>query len=242
MSNLPTATDSLLFDVEGMTCASCAVRVERVLNRQDGVEAIVNYAGGEAKLDIAEHVDIESLRSAVSKIGYEINLVVEGEDRLSQVDKYSEEERYQWRNFLLAALFTVPVLILAMFGPDERWSHMIQWALITPVEFIFGWQFHRVAVKQLRSLGANMDSLVSVGTLSAYLFSIWALFTGESVFFETAGAIIAFILLGRFFEARAKGRASAAITKLLELGAKEARLLRNGADIRSRWSCPFGLA
>ncbi len=231
MSNNPTATDTLTFDVEGMTCASCAVRVERVLNRQEGVEAVVNYAGGEARVDLAENVDIEALRAAVSKIGYEINLVAEDEERITQVERYSEEERFQWRNFLLAAVFTAPVLVLGMLGPDERWSHLLQWALVTPVEFVFGWQFHKVAGKQLRSLGASMDTLVSLGTLSAYFFSIWAIFTGEAVFFETAGAIITFILLGRYFEARAKGRASAAVTKLLELGAKEARLLRDGAEI-----------
>jgi cation-transporting ATPase V/Cu+-exporting ATPase len=224
-------TDTLTFDVEGMTCASCAVRVERVLNRQDGVEAVVNYAGGEARVEAIESVDIDALRAAVSKIGYEINLVTDEEERVSQVDRYSEEERYQWRSFLLAALFTAPVMLLGMLGPDDRWNHLLQLALVTPVEFVFGWQFHRVAAKQLRSFGANMDTLVSVGTLSAYLFSIWAMFAGGAVFFETAGAIITFILLGRFFEARAKGRASAAITKLLELGAKEARVLRDGSEV-----------
>ena len=224
-------TGTLTFDVEGMTCASCAVRVERVLNRQEGVEAIVNYAGGEARVEALESVDLDALRAAVSKIGYEINLVTDDDERVSQVDRYSEEERFQWRNFLLATLFTAPVVILAMFGPDERWNHLLQLALVTPVEFVFGWQFHRVAVKQLRSFGANMDTLVSVGTLSAYLFSIWAMFAGGAVFFETAGAIITFILLGRFFEARAKGRASAAVTKLLELGAKEARVLRDASEV-----------
>jgi len=230
MSEAPTATDTLTFDVEGMPCASCAVRVERILNRQEGVEAVVNYAGGEARVDVVESVDIEGLRAAVSKIGYEINLVGDDDERVSQVDRYSEEEAYQWRNFLLAALFTAPVMVLGMLGPDERWSHLLQLALVTPVEFVFGWQFHKVAAKQLRSFGANMDTLVSVGTLSAYLFSIWAMFAGDAVFFETAGAIITFILLGRYFEARAKGRASAAITKLLELGAKEARVLSHGPE------------
>lgn len=231
MTDQATATETLTFDVEGMTCASCAVRVERILNRQEGVAAVVNYAGGEAKVDISDEVEIEALRSAVAKIGYEINLVTDEVDRVSQVERYTEEERYQWRNFLLAALFTAPVMILGMFGPDARWSHLLQWVLVTPVEFLFGWQFHKVAAKQLRSFGASMDTLVSIGTLSAYLFSIWALFAGEAVFFETAGAIITFILLGRYFEARAKGRASAAITKLLELGAKEARLLRDGDTV-----------
>lgn len=224
-------SDTLTFDVEGMTCASCAVRVERVLNRQEGVEAIVNYAGGEARVEALESVDVDALRAAVSKIGYEIHLVADDEERVSQVDRYSEEERYQWRNFLLAALFTAPVMILGMLGPDERWNHLVQLVLVTPVEFVFGWQFHKVAAKQLRSFGANMDTLVSVGTLSAYLFSIWSMVAGGAVFFETAGAIITFILLGRFFEARAKGRASAAITKLLELGAREARVLRAGSEM-----------
>ena len=223
---------SLIFDVEGMTCASCAVRVERVLNKQEGVEsAVVNFAGSEARVLGHPDLDLNRLTDAVEKIGYQIHLVDEEEERTSVVERYGEEVRFQWRNFLAAALLTLPVIILAMMGSDARSSLIVQWILVTPVEFIFGWQFHQAALKRLRSFGANMDTLVSIGTLAAYGYSVWAFFNSQPAFFETAGAIITLILLGRFFEARAKGRASAAITKLLELGAKQARVVRNGESM-----------
>ncbi len=223
---------SLIFDVGGMTCASCAVRVERVLNKQEGVEsAVVNFAGSEARVLGGTDLDLSRITNAVSKIGYEIHLVEEEEERKSVVERYDEEVSFQWRNFLAAALLTLPVIVLAMTGQDARWSLVVQWALITPVEFVFGRQFHLAALKRLRSFGANMDTLVSIGTLAAYTYSVWAFFNEQPVFFETAGAIITLILLGRFFEARAKGRASAAITKLLELGAKQARVVRDGTPV-----------
>jgi len=223
---------NLIFDVEGMTCASCAVRVERVLNKQEGVKsAVVNFAGSEARVLGHPDLDLNRLTDAVGKIGYQIHLVDEEEERTSVVERYGEEVRFQWRNFLAAALLTLPVIILAMTGSDARSSLIVQWILVTPVEFIFGWQFHQAALKRLRSFGANMDTLVSIGTLAAYGYSVWAFFNSQPAFFETAGAIITLILLGRFFEARAKGRASAAITKLLELGAKQARVVRNGESM-----------
>jgi heavy metal translocating P-type ATPase len=236
MAEIPTAKraddGSLIFDVDGMTCASCAVRVERILNKQEGVEsAVVNFAGSEARVQGGADLDLSRITDAVSKIGYQIHLVEEQEERKSVVERYDEEVRYQLRNFLAAALLTLPVIVLAMTGQDARWSLIVQWALITPVEFVFGWQFHSAALKRLRSFGANMDTLVSIGTLAAYTYSVWAFFNEQPVFFETAGAIISLILLGRFFEARAKGRASAAITKLLELGAKQARVLREGDPV-----------
>ncbi len=210
-----------------MTCASCAVRVERTLAKQEGVaSAVVNFAGSEAHVVAAPGTDLHRLEEAVRRIGYEIHLLEDEEERIDVVDRYAQEVRFQWRNFLAAALLTAPVMVLAMTGQDALWSLTLQWVLITPVEFVFGAQFHRAALKRLRSLGANMDTLISMGTLAAYSYSVWAFFAGEPAFFETAGAIITLILLGRFFEARAKGRASAAVTKLLELGAREARLLQ----------------
>jgi len=233
---MPEATDSLTFEVEGMTCASCAARVERVLNKQDIVEnAVVNFAGGEARVELAvpdSAEEIASLEAAVAKIGYEINLIHEDDERVSQVDKYNEEYRFQLRNFWGAAAFAIPAMILAMLVPDSRTNVFLQWALVTPVVFWFGRQFHVAAATRLKNLTANMDSLVSLGTLAAYFFSIWAFSAEEPVFFETSGAIITFILLGRVFEAKAKGNASAAVTKLLELGAKEATVLRDGTETR----------
>jgi heavy metal translocating P-type ATPase len=223
--------ETVTFDVEGMTCASCALRIERVLGKQEGVgTAIVNYAGHEARAEVGADVDIEALRAAVAKIGYSIEEVREGEERTSVTERYAEEVLYQRRSFLGAAALTIPVLVLAQFGPDARWSEVVQAVLTTVVLFGFGAQFHKATFKQIKSLSPAMDTLVSVGTVSAWSFSFYAMSINEALFFETAAIIITLILLGRFFEARAKGQASNAITKLLEIGAKQARVLRDGIE------------
>jgi heavy metal translocating P-type ATPase len=223
---------ALLFDIEGMTCASCAVRVERVLSRQPGVEsAVVSLAGQEARVVVDPTVDASRLSEAVSKIGYKASLIEEDTERESLADRYDAETRYQARNTLAAGVLTVPVVLLSMFGPEARWVGVVAWVLTTPIEFVFGWQFHKAAVVRLRSFSASMDTLVSMGTLAAYGYSVWAFFAQEHLFFETAAVIITLILLGRFFEARSKGRASSAITRLLELGAKEARVVREGREV-----------
>ena len=223
---------ALLFDIEGMTCASCAVRVERVLSRQPGVEsAVVSLAGQEARVIVGPTVDASRLSEAVSKIGYKASLIEEDTERESLADRYDAETRYQARNTLAAGVLTVPVVLLSMFGPEARWVGVVAWVLTTPIEFVFGWQFHKAAAVRLRSFSASMDTLVSMGTLAAYGYSVWAFFAEEHLFFETAAVIITLILLGRFFEARSKGRASSAITRLLELGAKEARVVREGREV-----------
>jgi copper-transporting P-type ATPase V len=214
-----------------MTCASCALRVERVLSRQDGVEAAaVSFAGQQARV-AGPNLDVEALQRAVANIGYQVRPVAEGEERRSITAVYDEETRYQARMASLAAMFAAPAFALSMFGPmDQRWVIAVVWALVTPVEFVFGWQFHRNAAIRLKSLSANMDTLVSVGTLAAYLWSVWAFFTDGHVFFEVAAVIVTFILIGRFLEARSKGRASGAISRLIALGAKQARRLRDGVE------------
>ncbi len=232
MTTTSPDTQSLTFEVEGMTCAACAARIERVLSKQEGVDAaVVNFAGAEARVRVGAMVDPHALEAAVEKIGYRIAQVTEGDERQSLVAKYSEEESAQWRRFWWAVALSAPVMALAMLGPmDATWSKYVQWMLATPVVFVLGAQFHRVALKQVRSLGASMDTLISLGTTVAYGYSAWAVFTGEHVFFETAAMITTLILLGRSFEARAKGRASNAIARLLELGAKEATVLRDGTE------------
>ena len=223
--------DTLTFEVDGMTCAACANRIERVLGKQDGVDAaVVNFTGAEATVRSDAPLNADSLREAVKKIGYDIRLVTEDDERQSLVEKYSDEERTQWRRFWAALALSLPVVVLAMFGPDTQWSRLTQLAFSTPVVFALGAQFHRVALKQLRSLGASMDTLISLGTSVAWGYSTWAVLNDEAVFFETAAIIITLITLGRAFEARAKGRASSAITALLELGAKEARVIRDGVE------------
>jgi cation-transporting ATPase V/Cu+-exporting ATPase len=227
-----TTTDQITFDVEGMTCASCALRIERILSKQDGVEsAVVNFAGQEARATVAPGTDVASLQAAIEKIGYAINPLAPGEERETVVERYAKEETFQRRNFLFAALLTAPLMVLSMLVPESDANGIAQLLLATPVVFVFGAQFHRIAFKRLRGLDATMDTLISVGSLAAYFYSVWALFADQHLFFETAGMIVTLILLGRFFEARAKGRASEAIAKLAELGAKEARVVRNGETV-----------
>jgi len=226
-------TETIVFDVEGMTCASCALRIERILSRQDGVAAAaVSFAGQEARVEALPGADVAALEAAVARLGYRATRARPEERSVSVAERYGAEARYQRRNLIAAALLTLPVFFISMFGDMHAtaWRALV-WGLATPVEFVFGWQFHRNAAKRLRSFGAGMDTLVSMGTLAAYGYSVWAFFAHEHLFFETAAVIITFILLGRFFEARAKGSASRAVARLLELGAKEARLRREGAEV-----------
>ncbi len=228
-----TSTEpQLVFDVDGMTCAACAARIERVLGKQEGVDAAsVNFAGGQARVRVSDGVEPDELRAAVQKIGYDIRVVMPNAERRSMVDVYTEEERLQWRRFWFALTLALPTMLLAMFGSMSQQNMAIQWALSTPVVWWIGAPFHQVAVRQLRTLGASMDTLISLGTASAYIYSVWAFFSGEHVYFETAAVIVALITLGKAFEARSKGRASSAITRLLELGAKQATVLRDGGEV-----------
>lgn len=227
----------LTFEVDGMTCASCAARVEKILNRQAGVKsASVNLAAHEAVVKLDEPVPQESLIKAVQKIGYGLR---PQDEHLSGHDHTGHDNaREMGSRFLVAALLTAP-LVLLHFIPgliDAIGGHRIAaWTglvLSTPVVFWSGRIFHISTIKKARHLQMNMDTLVSVGTLAAYSFSLWATLAGEhhSVYFETAAVIITLILLGKYFEAKAVGRTSQAVKKLLRSGAKEATVLRDGAE------------
>ena len=214
-----------------MTCAACATRVERVLGRQEGVEsAVVNYATGEAR--VVGQVPTGVLVSAIDGIGYELIEITPETTGPGMVERYDVEQRHQWRLFLGAAALTVPLMVIAMGLPESTVTRWLQAILATPVVLGFGWQFHAIAAKGLRTGQLSMDTLISLGTLAALGYSWWALLVGEPLYFETGAAIVAFILLGRYFEARAKGRASAAVTALLSLGADEAVLLSDGTEVR----------
>ena len=190
-----------------MTCATCAVRVERVLSRQEGVEnASVNLTGATASVRTNGAVDAGELTAAVDKIGYELSVHDEDREKRDVVEMYSEEERTQRRRFLVALAFTAPAMALHLFGPHELWNSIAQGLLVTPVVFWSGAQYHRRAFKQARAGAANMDTLISLGSLAAYLYSLAVLFADGAVFFETSGMIITLITLGKVFEARAKGR------------------------------------
>lgn len=208
-----------------MTCATCVTRVERILSRQDDVSGVsVNLATATAQVRTAPDTNPADLAEAVRKIGYTLTHHQPEDAPRDMAEHYSDDETTQWRRFWIAALLTLPVLILAMFGPEASWSRFVQFALTTPVVLWGGWQFHRVAGRLLRHRSANMDTLISIGSLAAYAFSIWSLFVDGPLFFETAAVIITLITLGRAYEARAKGRASSAIHRLIGLNAREARI------------------
>ncbi len=227
----PTEPVAVSFEVDGMTCASCAVRIERVLGKQDGVEsAVVNYTGAEAVVKLDPAASVGTLTAAIEKLGYHLTEITPEDEREAPSHRYEREFLFQRRNLAWAAAFTIPLILIMLLSNGGNGAKVAMWVLATPVVFVFGWQFHHNALLRLRTLDTSMDTLVSIGTLAAYGYSVWAVFAREKVFFETAALIITFILLGRFFEARAKGSASQAISRLLELGAKEARILLNGVE------------
>jgi Cu+-exporting ATPase len=214
--------------IEGMTCASCAARIEKRLNKLQGVNASVNFASEHAAVAFDPGlVSVEDLIGAVEAAGYHASLPVEA---LGEEDPANP---YRLRLAVAVAL-SVPVALLAMVPALQfsgwKWVSLV---LATPVVFWSGWPFHRAAALNARHLVATMDTLISIGTLAAWGWSTVVLLGGisEDTYFETAGVITALILLGRYFEARAKRRSGEAIRKLLELGAKEARVIRGGEEV-----------
>jgi cation-transporting ATPase V len=233
------------FKVEGMTCGSCAARVQRVLDRQDGVvQAEVNFATGRAQvaLDPAAAVAVPDLQAAVDRIGYHIVPIgpatgaAEAESGATGEGEAAAAAGWL-RRLLVGSPLALAVLALAMLpGAADRmerpWARLAALALATPVQWWVGWPFLREAARRARHRTANMDTLIAIGTLAAYGYSLFQLVTGgEPLYFESAAVIIVFLVLGRYFEARAKGRAGQAIRALLELGAKQARVLRDGGEV-----------
>jgi Cu+-exporting ATPase len=202
-------TATVRLELEGMTCASCAARIEKRLNRLDGVVATVNYATEQATVEVPEEVTVDTLVAAVEAAGYHAHL--------ARVERRSSP----WR-LVVAAVLTIPVAVLGMTAP----APWVELALSTPVVLWCGFEFHRGGLRG----GPSMDTLVSLGTLAAWTWSTVVLAAGlhAHVYFEVAAVITTLILLGRWLEARAKGRASSAIRALLSLAAEEARQLRVG--------------
>ena len=211
-----------------MTCATCATRVERILGRQEGVEkASVNLAGASASVDVAAGTDPDGLIAAVDRIGYALSQH-ETDSGRDVVEMYSDEERVERRRFWIAAAFTAPAMVLHLFGPHELWNSIVQGILVTPVIFYAGARYHRMAWRLAKQGSANMDTLISLGSLAAYLYSVFVVFSHGDVFFETSGMIITLITLGKVFEARAKGQASDAVHRLLQLRPETATLMIDG--------------
>jgi P-type Cu+ transporter len=213
--------------LEGMTCAGCATRIERRLNALEGVEASVNLATELAAVRYdSNRIAVSDLVRAVEEAGYSVG----------SADATGAEERARGvrRRLVLAAALTAPVAVLAMVPPlqADGWE-WIAFALATPVVLWAGYGFHRAAVLNLRHRAATMDTLVSLGTLAAWGWSAVALLfvEGAHTYFEVAAVITTLILLGRYLEARARHRSGAAIRALLELGAKEAHVLRGGEEV-----------
>jgi copper-transporting P-type ATPase V len=215
--------------VEGMNCASCAVRVERVLSRQPGVaDATVNFATHRASLAYEPGtVSLPELEAAVERIGYRLETPAAG---TPPDDEDAAEARAWQRRVVLSWPLALAVMVLTFAFGEEDWARWAALVLTAPVQFVAGWPILESGLARARRLSANMDTLIALGTLTAFFYSVYELLAGGDLYFETAALLIAFILLGRYFEARARSRASSAIRKLLELGAKQARLLVDGDE------------
>ncbi|WP_329498581.1 heavy metal translocating P-type ATPase [Kitasatospora herbaricolor] len=251
------AGERVELSIGGMTCASCAARIEKKLNRMDGVEAVVNFATERARIDFGPGVSVADLVATVERTGYTAELPAPPPAAETASDNAAAPapERTAARDrLLISTVLTVPVVLLSMV-PALQFDNW-QWlalALTGPVVVYGGLPFHRAAWTNLRHGAATMDTLVSLGTLAAFGWSLWALFLGHagmtgmkhefslavargdaasSLYLETAAAVTVLILLGRWLEARSKRRAGAALHALLDLGAKEVAVLEGGREVR----------
>ena len=235
------------FTIKGMHCASCVTRNERSLLKLPGVKsAVVNYALNTATVEYDEtRVQEHDLHQAIQKNGYEV--VMPQDHTMGNTGGHdhggangAHEVKQAQMKATIAILLAIPPLVLAMgeitFGQEIAGQDLATWIIAvlgTIVILVMGFQFHRGMLQQARHLTANMDTLISLGTLAALGYSIWGLLqdSSDALYFETGAVITALILLGKYFEARSRGQASAAIAKLLQLGAKSARLLRDGKEV-----------
>jgi Cu+-exporting ATPase len=245
-------TDQVELEITGMTCASCANRIERKLNKLDGVTATVNYATEKAKVEFPESLDPADLVRTVEQAGYGATLPRADEADGNDGDAALDPARSLRQRLIVSAVLTVPVVAMAMVSAWQftNW----QWLSLTlaaPVVVWGAWPFHRAAWTNLRHGTSTMDTLVSLGTLAAFGWSVYALFWGTAgipgmthefeltiartdgsgnIYLEAAAGVTTFILAGRYFEARSKRRAGAALRALLELGVKEVAVLRQDSS------------
>ena len=247
------AQDRVELSISGMTCASCANRIEKRLNKLDGVTATVNYATEKAAVSYAEGIDPDDLVAQVEAAGYSATLPLKRPEAEATSAEAEETESLRQRVLISAAL-SLPVVLMAMI-PALQFDNW-QWLSLTlaaPVVVWGAYPFHHAAWTNLRHGTATMDTLISLGTLAAFGWSLYALFFGgagepgmkmafqftverssgaDEIYLEVASAVTTFILAGRYFEARAKRRTGAALRTLLDLGAKDVVVLRNGAEER----------
>ncbi len=222
--------------VEGMTCGSCAARVQRTLSKIDGVaSAEVNFATGKAHVTLTRPVHVTDLQDAVAKAGYTLRPPAAEHPHAADGQDPEAEQRRAWLRRLVAvtpaAAFMLAMMLVGYQATMRQGLRWAMFAVATPVQFVIGWPFLREAARRARRRTANMDTLIAMGTLAAYWFSVYQLAVGGGLYFEAGVIIIAFLTAGRYFEARAKSRAGQAIRALLELGAKQARVIRSGQEI-----------
>jgi Cu+-exporting ATPase len=247
------ATDLHVIDLQvgGMTCASCAARVEKKLNRIEGVTATVNFATETAHVRYPAGVGLDDLIRTVEATGY---TAAPPTPAAEAADRAEPAERALGRRLIANALFTAPLFVLTMVPAAQfRYWQWVALALATPVVTWGAWPFHRAALVNARHAAATMDTLISLGVSVAYVWSLFALFVGgagepgmsmsftllaepgaasDHIYLEVGAALATFLTVGRWFEARAKRRAGSALRALLDLGAKDATVLRDGAEVR----------
>ncbi len=236
-------TEKAEFDVIGMTCAACSSRIEKVLNKQEGIkQATVNLTNESAQIEYnPEMVQESDLIGKIQKLGYDAQPKASKEEKLTHKEK---EIKQMQRKLLISALLSLPLLVtmldhlLGIHLPSLFMNPWFQFALATPIQFIIGWQFYKGAYKSLRSGGANMDVLVTLGTSAAYFYSLYEAYKtiGNPVYvphlyFETSAILITLILFGKYLETSAKSRTTVAISKLLNLQVKQARVIRDGEEV-----------
>jgi Cu+-exporting ATPase len=235
------------FDINGMTCAACANKIEKRLNKLIGVQnATVNFTLESALVEYnPDEVSVADMKEAIKKLGY--RLEQKQETKGEKVDHRQKEIEKQKGKFIFSAILSIPLLwaMVSHFEftsfiwlPEMFMNPWVQLALATPVQFLVGGQFYVGAYKALRNKSANMDVLVALGTSAAYFYSIYLsiLSIGSDahmveLYFETSAVLITLIILGKLFEAKAKGRSSEAIKKLMGLQAKTATVLRDGQEL-----------
>ncbi len=254
----PAALQHIELQIGGMTCASCAMRIEKKLNKLDGVVASVNYATEKAVVDAPDGLDHQTLIAEVEKAGYTATLPAPprriDQDAAGDVERPDPELTGLRQRLVVTLVLTVPVVALAMV-PAWQFTYW-QWlsfTLAAPVVVWGAWPFHRAAWANLRHGAATMDTLISVGTLAALAWSAYALFFGTAgqpgmvhpfeltvqrgdgtgnIYLEVAAGVTLFVLAGRYFEARSKRQAGAALRALLDLGAKDVAVRRGDAEVR----------
>ncbi|MDD1623544.1 MAG: heavy metal translocating P-type ATPase [Methylococcaceae bacterium] len=216
--------------IEGMTCASCALLIEMVLKRDPGIkQASVNF--GTSTLTVHGQLSRDDVSAKVATLGYKTYAMDTLSQRKNLIEKEQQRIVMSKRRFIWSGLLSFPVVIIGMSMPTSRWLHWLQFALTTPVVFWSGGTFFAKAWRLAKQRTANMDTLISLGVGSAYGYSLPALFRRRGhIYFEAGAAIITFVLLGRFLEEQAKGKAGEAIRKLVDLQPQTATLIRDGQE------------